>query len=231
MEWQFCHREGVVDRYLGEFVMVQLDGRSDSICFRQDQLVRLCECGCGREVRSGNRFMNGHNARVMCEEARSKCRQAGLQSTGNKSNLGRRQSVESNRKRSRAALGQSPRVGAGRVKWYDYLRKDGREIRVQGPYELRVCEYLDEIEEEWEYVGQSKTHSFLLSDGSRYYPDFHLPRLSLYLDPKGFLRGGENAKAFRAQREYSRARIVVLLGDTYLEQLQELLGEEPEEWD
>jgi len=83
-----------------------------------------------------------------------------------------------------------------------------------------VAEYLDETEEEWECVNRSRKHSLLLSTGQRYYPDFYLKRLDLYIDPKGYWSDKE--KYTLVEKEYP-GRIRFLVGKTYLEQLEELL--------
>ena len=39
-----------------------------------DDIMNLCECGCGQSVKSGNRFVRGHNGRCISEETREKLR-------------------------------------------------------------------------------------------------------------------------------------------------------------
>jgi len=119
-------------------------------------------------------------------------------------------------------LGAAPRYGGGRIRWYDYERRDSRVIKLQGTYELEVARYLDEVGEAWEYVGRSREHSFLLSTRQRYYPDFYLKRLDLYIDPKGWFSLENERKLKLVEKEYP-GRVRVLLGETYLEKLKELL--------
>jgi len=130
---------------------------------------------------------------------------------------------------SRSNLGKTlghPPYGGGYVKWIEY-KKNGRIIKLQGTYELEVAKYLDEIGEEWECTNCSKEHSFLLSDESRYYPDFYLKRLDLYIDPKGWIRP-ENEKKYKLLEAEYLGRCKILLGETYLEQLKEVLNAKTE---
>jgi hypothetical protein len=101
--------------------------------------------------------------------------------------------------------------------------RDSRVVKLQGTYELAIAKYLDEIDEEWECTNTSREHSFLLSTGQRYYPDFYLKRLDLYIDPKGWIQPQDEEKYERVEKEYP-GYCRILLGDTYLEQLKEILS-------
>lgn len=59
---------------------------------------KLCECGCGEEVKPGNRFIWGHNARCRSEETLRKIGEA-----SKRENL----SPEQLRKRSEALKGKN----------------------------------------------------------------------------------------------------------------------------
>jgi len=170
----------------------------------------------GHEVTRDAREKIGraNQGRVRSNEFREKMRLA---------NTGRRLTPETLEKLRLANLGRQPPRGEGKVSWYDYVRKDGRIVKLQGSYELTVAKYLDEIGEEWECVNRSKEHSFLLSTGQRYYPDFYLKRLDLYIDPKGWIRPWDEEKYKRIHEEYP-SRVVFLIGDTYLDQLREVLS-------
>jgi hypothetical protein len=123
-------------------------------------------------------------------------------------------------KLAKSLLGHTPNKGSGISQWSRYIRRDHQEIFVASSYELEVAKYLDEVEEEWEYVSRSKKHSFLLSTGQRYYPDFYLKRLDLYIDPKGYWRDGEKYEL--VEKEYP-GRVRFLVGTSYLEELRILL--------
>lgn len=112
----------------------------------------------------------------------------------------------------------------GSIHRHIYTRKDGREVNVIGTYELAVCKYLDSIDEEWEYTGHSLEHSFLLSGGHRYFPDFYLTRFNIYIDPKGYVWPKQLPKYEEVERLYP-GRVVFMIGKTYMEQLQTLLHE------
>jgi hypothetical protein len=212
---------------------------------------KLCKCGCGQEVKSGCQFVNaGHSRRGKgdSEETRERKSRARLGEKNpmyGKTHPHSVQTIERIRESSlrvwmnrdlreqmstalsgerNPRFGKPPRENAGYAKWYDYTRKsDGVAIRVS-TYEFHSCELLDELEEpDWLYTGTGKfkEHKLLLSDGRHWHPDFWIPRLGFYIDVKGYWREGDRAKL--ALEEYPD-RVKVLLGDTYLDQLQTLLG-------
>lgn len=134
---------------------------------------------------------------------------------------GRVFSDEHRRKLSTSQLGHAPRPNAIKSKGRKYRRQDGSTIWLQSSWEVAVAKYLDSEGEPWRYVTYSRDDSFLLSTGQRYYPDFFLPRLDLYIDPKGYDRRPE--KTALVLREHP-GRVVFLIGKTYLDQLKKLLA-------
>jgi hypothetical protein len=93
-------------------------------------MSRLCECGCGQVVKSGNRFIQGHNSRgrILTKEHKEKIRK------GNKNKIvteetkeklriaqtGKTYSEESKAKMSRSHIGQAPSSTSwkkGNVPW------------------------------------------------------------------------------------------------------------------
>lgn len=155
---------------------------------------------------------------VKDEDTRRKISIAQVKSFEN--NPGRRVLTEKHRKNiSDANLGRAPTKG-GHTDWYDYIDYSGRLSRVQGTYELRVAQYLDDLGLEWICVNRSEKHSFLLSDNTRYHADFYLPQLDVYLDPKGYWR--DQVKYDLVEKEYPE-KVKFLVGEDYLEQLKELL--------
>ena len=121
---------------------------------------------------------------------------------------------------SRAQKGHLPREGSQRGRDSYYTRLDGEIVHLDSSYELEIVKYLDNIGESWICVNRSFEHSLLLSTGQRYYPDFYLPRLGFYIDPKGFDR--DPVKRQLVETEYS-GRVRFLIGNTYLDQLREVL--------
>lgn len=132
-----------------------------------------------------------------------------------------KQFSESHRKAlSEALKGHIPNPGSHKSIGCEYIRPDGETVRLASSYEYEIAKYLDSIEEEWRYVTYSKVDSFLLSDRRRYYPDFFLPRINIYIDPKGFDR--DPIKRGMVEKEYP-GRVIFLIGKTYLIQLKEIL--------
>lgn len=102
-----------------------------------------------------------------------------------------------------------------------YQQKCGVKIWMQSSYELKVAEFLDAINEPWVYVTYDKEHSFLLQDlRRRYYPDFYIPRLGIYIDPKGYDRAPEKRK--HIERMYP-GKVRFLVGGNYLNQLSTII--------
>jgi len=161
------------------------------------------------------KISRGHIGQERTSEVREKI---------SRGNRGKKRTEEVKSRISQRMKGNPPPLGSGprSVKWLDYRRKDGRIVKLQGSYELSTARYLDSIGEEWECVNKSREHSFLLSTGQRYYPDFYLKRLDLYIDPKGYWRDEE--KLALVEKEYP-GRVVFLVGETYLEQLKVLVEE------
>lgn len=122
---------------------------------------------------------------------------------------------------SNASKGHAPALYFHKGRSVDYVSRDGATCHLMSSYELAVAEYLDATEEGWTYVGRDILHSFLLNDGRRYYPDFYVKRLGIYIDPKGFDR--DPAKRTAVEQQYP-GRVRFLIGKTYLEQLKELLN-------
>lgn len=120
---------------------------------------------------------------------------------------------------SKAAMGHPPLGKYWRGNHVHY-QHSGKTHTLASSYELAVAKLLDATGEPWEYVGKSKEHSLLLDGGRRYYPDFFLPRLNLFIDPKGFDR--DPLKRIAVHRRYP-GRVIFLVGKTYLTQLQLLL--------
>lgn len=86
----------------------------------------------------------------------------------------------------------------GKCKWFDYVKKDGSVVKLQGTWEVRFARILDIIDEEWIKIGVGhKEHSFIWDDGNRkhyYTPDFYSKRLDKYFETKGYWWGEDEKK-------------------------------------
>lgn len=77
-----------------------------------------------------------------------------------------------------------------------YLSPDGTLTRFRSTWEATFARYLDEKELEWAY----EPHTWLLSDGTTYTPDFWVPALGTHYEVKGWMRerSALKIKLFRA---------------------------------
>lgn len=84
--------------------------------------------------------------------------------------------------------------GFPHVKYFDYVKTDGRKIKLRGSYEVRFAKVLDQASINWEYAAPIK-----FKDGDqtrRCMIDFYLPDENLYIDTKGYF-------APESRRKYS----------------------------
>jgi len=82
---------------------------------------------------------------------------------------------------------------SGRCKHIKYTKKDGIVVDLQGSWELKFVEFLDEHQIEWQrnrvgykYTFQNKEHL--------YFPDFHLHQYDVYVEVKGYETDKDKAK-------------------------------------
>ena len=82
----------------------------------------------------------------------------------------------------------------GRTKLINYFDSYGKQVKLNGSWELIVAQYLDESKIKWtnilpkgfEYIWEGNTHL--------YFPDFYLPEYNLYLEVKGYERERDRCK-------------------------------------
>lgn len=86
----------------------------------------------------------------------------------------------------------------GKCKWFDYEKKDGKIVKLQGTWEVRFAKVLDILDENWIKIGcGNKGHSFIWNDGIRdhyYTPDFYSEKLNKYFEVKGYWWGNDKEK-------------------------------------
>lgn len=93
-----------------------------------------------------------------------------------------------------------------------YTKKNGERVHLQSSYERRVAESLDENDVEW------TRPSFLRwvdEDGKshRYYPDFYIPSLDLYVDPKNDFLLKQDADKIKRVCEQTGKKVIMLSKD------------------
>ena len=81
-----------------------------------------------------------------------------------------------------ASVGDRTYINGKRKNIY-YTHKDGSQVHLESSWELEIAQFLDENNIEWI---RPKYIIWIDSTGKHrnYYPDFYLPSIDLYLDPK-----------------------------------------------
>lgn len=79
----------------------------------------------------------------------------------------------------------------GNCKWFDFIKKDGVLIKLQGTYELRFAKILDKLDSEWiKPTIWNREHQFEWTDSENithwYTPDFWSPLFKKYFEIKGY---------------------------------------------
>jgi hypothetical protein len=82
----------------------------------------------------------------------------------------------------------------GRCSWYEFTKKNGDVIKIQGSYELRFAKVLNEIDKDWiKPTIWNREHQFQWFDKEGkshwYTPDFWSPKLNKYFETKGIWWG------------------------------------------
>jgi hypothetical protein len=80
--------------------------------------------------------------------------------------------------------GRYENVNVGQCKWFDYVKNDGTVCKVQGTWELKYVEYLDN--NGIEFLTHKGRIEYKDDNGEyrSYYPDFFLPNENKYIDVK-----------------------------------------------
>lgn len=79
-----------------------------------------------------------------------------------------------------------------------YMSNAGRRCSFRSMWEYAYAEYLDTQGVEWAY----ESHTFILSDGTAFIPDFWIPSRSEWIEIKGYLRDDAAQKIEAFRNEY-----------------------------
>ena len=99
-----------------------------------------------------------------------------------------------------------------------YTQPDGKEVLLKSSYELRYAQILDYMGVNWAY--ESKSYILHGLDDSTFHPDFYLPDIDLWVDPKGYVRPESKAKIIEFSKEYPEEANTLLI--LYIDQLDAL---------
>lgn len=94
---------------------------------------------------------------------------------------------------------------AGRSKKFRVKDSFGNEVVLQSTYELRCSQILDELGITW------VRPKHLKYNGKRYFPDFYLPDVDIYLDPKNAYKAKLDEQKIQAVIDQNKVKVYVLL--------------------
>lgn len=97
------------------------------------------------------------------------------------------------------------------VKYYNYVMKNGKTIKLHGTYELRFARYLDKNNIEWEYEKPIYFYDDVENKKRWIYPDFYLPKINKYFDTKGLL-SEESKRKYNLAEKQNNIRIFLIFG-------------------
>lgn len=113
-------------------------------------------------------------------------------------------SAEERSLRAKAQRFGGYRENAGRSKKFRVEDSFGDEVVLQSSYELRCANILDDLGIKW------IRPKALMYDGRRYYPDFYLPDLDVYLDPKNDFKALQDRAKINAVIEQNSVVVYIL---------------------
>lgn len=102
-----------------------------------------------------------------------------------------------------------------------YTSPHGRRCTFRSSWEIEFAKKLDQDGIDWAY----ESHSFLLSDGGYFIPDFWVPDWNVFIEIKGYMREDAAVKLAMFRREYpDRPIILATRGVLHLYGLQIVKG-------
>ncbi len=104
----------------------------------------------------------------------------------------------------------------GKCKWFDYIKTNGENVKLQGTWEVRFAKVLDIIDTEWMKVktGDNK-HQYIWIDNDNiqhyYTPDFYSPKLNKYFEVKGYWWGNDKNKMKQVMSQNKQIKIEIVM--------------------
>lgn len=87
-----------------------------------------------------------------------------------------------------------------------FANREGRLCRFRSTWEKKFAEHLDASELDWAY----ESHTYILSDGTSYTPDFWVPAWDVLIEVKGMMTERAQVKIDLFRKEYAHLRLLVL---------------------
>lgn len=104
----------------------------------------------------------------------------------------------------------------GKCKWFNIVKNDGTEFKLQGTWEVRFSTVLNIIDKDWIKIGVGhKYHSFIWKDDNNiehyYTPDFYSPKLNKYFEVKGYWWGNDKLKMKKVIEQNKNINIEIVM--------------------
>jgi transposase len=87
-----------------------------------------------------------------------------------------------------------------------YVSPTGRMCRFRSTWEWAYAKYLDERNLDWAY----ESHTYMLSDGTAYTPDFWIPEWSVLVEVKGYMTDEARRKIYLFRSDYPHLKLLVV---------------------
>lgn len=91
-------------------------------------------------------------------------------------------------------------------------RRDGERIMLQGTYEKRFAQLMDDYNISWFAHGEFPAFVYQTDDGEshKYHPDFYIPQSDLYIETKGWFREKDKIKTRLAWEQNPDKQLIVI---------------------
>jgi len=93
-----------------------------------------------------------------------------------------------------------------KARFVKYRAKNGRVCRFRSTWEEAFARHLDERELDWAY----ESHTWMLSDGTVYTPDFWVSEWNVFVEVKGMMTAFARTKIESFRQEYPWLKLIVL---------------------
>jgi hypothetical protein len=105
-------------------------------------------------------------------------------------------------------FGKPAYPGSGHGKGGYYTKYNGLIVWLRSSFEMRVANLLDLLRIEWDYEGIG----YDLGNTGTYFPDFWLPKYSLWIEVKGFMTDVAKHKMLLFHELYPTEKLIILYG-------------------
>lgn len=105
-----------------------------------------------------------------------------------------------------------PRPGGGYSKMLPYTSKHGEEMKLNSE-EIKAAQYLDSISYIWSRNWKGFPYVDFEGEDRKFYPDFYLKDLDLYVEYKGWITDKMRHKMNMANKNNADLKLLIIVGD------------------